>query len=571
MADRLASELLGIGATRVEQRLDAALGGRPVDPVHFEPCQSIDYGGVLLLLPFLVANGLLGYQQYYSQRQSGYYDFDTTVLTVAFMYLCRIKTVEQLKHHSPGELGKLLGLDRVPEARCLRTILKELYVQQKSEEWNVSLSQKWIDQEDTFIYYVDGHVLVYHGHLANLGKKHVSRQKLCLPGMIEFWVNNSEGMPYFFVTGQVNEKLQQTISEEIVPELNTLTQSRINQEELDLDPDLPRYTLTFDREGYSPEFFKDLWQKHRVAVLTYRKNVKGLWDEAEFAECQIEGELGKTTMKLHEKQLEINGFKMREIRKLSDDGHQTSVITTNRKLTIPLVAKYMFARWAQENFFRYMRQEYDIDRIVQYGIDELDKNIEVVNLEYSILTQNLKKNREKTARRQAQLFLLQEENAKSEKGQTSKNLLDQLKLRQEIERLKTEEQELISKRKLQPYKITIGQMPETTMYNKLKTESKHLQNIIKMICYRAETSFANLLAIHYKRSTDEIRALVKSTIFTKADLMPNYHDKTLTITLYSLSTNRDNKAIENTIQILNDTETIFPGTNLILIYKTATM
>jgi hypothetical protein len=308
-----------------------------------------------------------------------------------------------------------------------------------------------------------------------------------------------------------------------------------------------------------------------VAVLTYRKNVKDLWDEAEFTDCEVESELGKTTMKLHEKQLEINGFKMREMRKLSDDGHQTSVITTNRKLTITLVAKYMFARWTQENFFRYMRQEYDIDRIVQYGIDELDKNIEVVNREYSILTQKLKKNREKTARRQAQLFLLQEENAKSEKEQTSKNLLDQLKLREEIERFKTEEETLVSKRKLQPYKITIGQMPGSTRYNKLKTESKHLQNIIKMICYRAETSFANLLAIHYKRRTDEIRALVKSTIFAKADLIPNYQQKTLTITLYSLATNRDNRAIENIIQILNDTEIAFPGTDLTLIYKTATM
>lgn len=286
-------------------------------------------------------------------------------------------------------------------------------MQQKAQEWNASLSQKWISQEDTSIYYVDGHVLVYHGHLANLGKKHVSRQKLCLPGMTGFWVNNSDGVPYFFVTGQVNEKLQQTIAQEIVPELNTLTRSGISQAGLDLDPGLPRYTLTFDREAYSPEFFKGLWQNHRVAVLTYRKNVKDLWDEAEFTEFKVESELGKTTMKLHE---------------------------------------------------------------------------------------------------------LQEENAKTEKGQTSKNLIDQLKLREEMERFKTEQQALISKRKLQPYKITIGQMSETTRYNKLKTESKHLQNIIKMICYRAETSFANLLAIHYKRKTDEIRALVKSIAFAKADL-----------------------------------------------------
>ena len=180
------------------------------------------------------------------------------------MYLCRIKTVEQLKHRSSGELGKLLGLDRVPEARCLRTIMKELYAQQKAGEWSADLAKQWIYDEDTSIYYVDGHILVYHGHLANIGKKHVSRQKLSLPGMVEFWVNNFEGKPYFFVTGQVNEKLQQALIQEIVPELNTLNQSRISQQELDSDPDLPRYTLAFDREAYSPDFFKELWQKNRL-------------------------------------------------------------------------------------------------------------------------------------------------------------------------------------------------------------------------------------------------------------------------------------------------------------------
>jgi hypothetical protein len=77
------------------------------------------------------------------------------------------------------------------------------------------------------------------------------------------------------------------------------------------------------------------------------------------------------------------------------------------------------------------------------------------------------------------LFLLPEENARTVKEQTGNNLHDQLKLRQEIERFKTEEEVLIRKRKLQPYKISIGQMPEPTRYNKLKTESKPLQNIIK--------------------------------------------------------------------------------------------
>lgn len=55
-----------MGATRVDLRIEAAISGTAVNPVQFETCQSVDYGGVLFLLPFLLANGLLSYQKYFS-------------------------------------------------------------------------------------------------------------------------------------------------------------------------------------------------------------------------------------------------------------------------------------------------------------------------------------------------------------------------------------------------------------------------------------------------------------------------------------------------------------------------
>ena len=47
-----------MGATRVDLRLAAAMGELEVNPVMFEACQSVNYGGVLFLLPFLLAQGL---------------------------------------------------------------------------------------------------------------------------------------------------------------------------------------------------------------------------------------------------------------------------------------------------------------------------------------------------------------------------------------------------------------------------------------------------------------------------------------------------------------------------------
>jgi len=560
-----------MSATRVDLRLAAALGELDINPVTFEPCQSVNYGGVFFILPFLLANGLLTYRDYYPEREYGYYSFDTAILTISFMYLCRIKSIEQLKHHSSGEFGKLLGLDRIPEARCLRGLFRELGQHRQASAWNAGLAEEWIGNEAPGIYYIDGHVQVYHGHLANLGKKHISRQRLCLPGMMEFWVNNADGLPYFFITGQVNEKLQEILVTGIIPRLNEFPAAGKATHDLLEDPLLPRYTLVFDREAYSPKLFGELWDTQQIAVITYRKNVKNLWDEAEFTDHKVETEMGSTIMYLQEKEVELDGVKMREVRKLNDGGHQTSVLTTNRKLSIVMIALYMFSRWAQENFFRYMRQEYDIDRIVQYGVDKLDNNIKVVNREYSNLTYRLKKIREKIARRKAKLFTLEEENIKSGMSRTSQNMKAQLELREEIEYIEKEEKRLIKERKQQPYKICIGEMPEKTRYNKLKTEAKHLQNVIKMICYRSETTLANMLVPYYAKSKNEIRALVKSIIFSKADLMPDYQNDELTVTLYSLATQRDNMAIGKICCLLNETETIFPGTNLKLIFKTATI
>jgi hypothetical protein len=96
-------------------------------------------------------------------------------------------------------------LESVPEAKCLRSIFKELTRQEKAGEWNAYFAQVWIATEEPAFYYIDGHIQLYHGHLANLGKKHASQRRLCLPGMTEFWVNKMDGLQCFFITGQVNE------------------------------------------------------------------------------------------------------------------------------------------------------------------------------------------------------------------------------------------------------------------------------------------------------------------------------------------------------------------------------
>ncbi len=537
-------------------------------PVKFESCQSLERAGLLFLLPFLVENGLFDFKNHYSEIKNGYYYISFIFQLLAYLYLGRIKNPEQTKQISSGEFGKLMGIDRIPEVKCLRNKIKSVVEQEQSKPWNIELSNKWIDNSNrTDFYYIDGHVIVYSGDTANLGKKHVARQKLCLPGMQEFWINDENGQPYFFVTGEVNEKLLAMISEEILPKLLTEITPRYTEVELAEDIDLPRFTIVFDREGYSPKYFGQLWKEHRVAVLTYKKNVKNTWNESDFKTCKVKYDGFEEEMRLAEKKVVIAHVEMREIRKLSDDGHQTTIITTNKKLGTQELAIKMFSRWSQENYFKYMRKEYDIDRMAQHLVEDVDGEFVVANPIYNKLSYDIKKIREKISRKKAKLFELVHKNVNESIDNSAKYLKAQAKEQEELMRLNACEAELIAERSKHHADIKVKDMPKETRYNKLHQESKRFQNTIKMICYRAETSCAIVLAEYYKRQLDERRTLVKAIINAKGDLIVDDENRTITVILYSLAYPRMNFAVAKLAEILNEAEFYYPELNYRLIYK----
>jgi hypothetical protein len=92
-------------------------------------------------------------------------------------------------------------------------------------------------------------------------------------------------------------------------------------------------------------------------------------------------------------------------------------------------------------------------------------------------------------------------------------------------------------------------------------------NIIKMICYRAETALAEIIAPHFYKEKNERRMLIKQLFNTPADIISNEKEQSLTIKICSLSVPRYNQAINELCETLNQTETIFPGTELKMIFK----
>ena len=137
---------MGNGCTRPVERVAAAFGLLPGGAKEqFEPCHDVSFGGVICALPALIANGLLSHMDKCFKTLGGYYTSLQVLLLVAYMALGRIKTVEQLQYYSPGELGKLMGLDRVPEVRCLRNKLAALSEGGAPQKWSRLLSQDWME------------------------------------------------------------------------------------------------------------------------------------------------------------------------------------------------------------------------------------------------------------------------------------------------------------------------------------------------------------------------------------------------------------------------------------------
>ena len=251
----------------------AAVGVLRQAPVEFEAAADVPLGGVLWALPALLAEGLLRHSRKLFALPEGFYPLETIFLVLAFMALVRVRSLEALRYEPPGEWGQLVGLDRIPEVRTLRQKLGQLCQPPGvTIHWSSQLAQEWMAAQPDHdgVYYADGHVRVYHGKLAALPRRYVARQKLCLRGTTDYWINALDGRPFFLVSRPVDPGLLEVLRTEIVPRLLADAPGQPTAAALAEDPLLHRFTLVFDRAGYSPEFFAEQ-KAQRVAVITYHK------------------------------------------------------------------------------------------------------------------------------------------------------------------------------------------------------------------------------------------------------------------------------------------------------------
>ncbi len=135
---------MGVGAADVVGRLAASVGELDAVVPDFTPALDVPNGGLLCALPALLAVGLLEGIDRHLELPEGYYGLDSLLLLLAFMALARLESIEALRYSAPGEWGKLLGLDRVPEVRTLRAKIALLAEEDRPGQWSAALCERWM-------------------------------------------------------------------------------------------------------------------------------------------------------------------------------------------------------------------------------------------------------------------------------------------------------------------------------------------------------------------------------------------------------------------------------------------
>ncbi|MCC6647898.1 MAG: helix-turn-helix domain-containing protein [Polyangiaceae bacterium] len=525
---------------------------------QFGTCVGVRGAGVLLAIPALESTGLFELvPRLYRGIGPAFYGLRTVFVAMALLALLRVKRPERLRHRSPIDLGRVLGLDRAPEVKTLRRKIALLASQQQSEVLQRELARrKAASESEAFgCLYVDGHVRVYNGK-NEIPKAWVTRMRISMSATVDHWVNDQKGEPVFVVTATPTSSTAHELPG-VLAEIRKVVGER-------------RVTVIFDRGGWSPRLFAQM-NALGFDFVTYRKGhgVRKLPRTAFREETAVlDGREVKYLLADRPLRLRISkteGLTIREIVQLSEDGkHQTSIVTSVKEAPAAEVAYRMFERWRQENFFKYMGEEFALDGLVQHGVEEADAERMVPNPKRKEKERELARIVREVEQLERRLGAAAADNEEARRPTmrgfkiANGELGTALRAKREAaERLRAEAHAIRAR-------VTAKEAADGRPVVRLKVEAKRLTDVMKMLAYRAESSLVQLLRPHYSRVEDEGRKLVLSAIELAGDLAVVGGE--LRVTLEPAASPNRTKAIAALCAELNTTATVYPGTNLRLRY-----
>jgi prepilin-type processing-associated H-X9-DG protein len=552
------------GAERVLARF-GLIGSAP--PV-FTGCARAPLAGLFLAVPALAATGLLeDAHTVYGGLPNGFYSLDTMLCESVFRALLGEARAEGATRIDPPALGRVLGLDRAPEVKTIRRKIGLLAEAGKAGDWIAAMAARHVQAraEQAAVLFVDGHVRAYQG-TRKIAKTHVPRLKFPAPATVETWVADAAGDPLLVVMAQPAASLAGELRR-LIPQLRAMV------------GDQRRVLVGFDRGGWSPALFADL---HAAGfdTLTWRKGATTDIDEHQFTEHTHIDEYDRThTWRLADTEIELDitdgpragqVFAMRQISLYNTAAtRQMHILTTRTDLPAAEIRYRMGSRWRQENHYRYARIHFDLDSHDTYRAGEDDPARMVPNPAKKPAHQQVEKARrtlnlaETTRDRE---LLAASTPPPGATTVVTNEMIDTINA--DMHAAETALDAALAAHQAIPARLPLAQVNPGQQV--LDTETKLIHHAIRIAAFNTAQSLARAIVTGtgYTRADDEAHTLIRTALAGAGDIIPDPATNTLHVRLDPLPAPRHTAALDELCQVLNDTDTVYPGTSLTLRYST---
>ncbi|MFA7175577.1 MAG: helix-turn-helix domain-containing protein [Kiritimatiellia bacterium] len=542
----------------------------------FSPGENVPWAGVMMAAVILSHSPFLGLaQKVYGGIGPAFYGLRTVMMTYVTMALLRICRIEDVRRDEPQKLGRVLGLDRVAEVRTLRRKWHKLCRAGKALELMEAVGRSRVEQLDQppDVIMVDGHLGIYTGK-RKIGQVFSTRENQVVKGYTDNWIHLPGGAPLLILSCSFNEGLSQGL-----PEAITKSRAIIGGDPL---------TCVFDRGGWSTELWEEII-KGGNHVMSYRKGSFDPWELELFVPgpIKINGKdhafipfMRDVEIPVYEKEISHKGskvkyrktarvLKLKEVRILRADNGQTSILTSRMDLPAEQIVSLQLARWGdQENQFKYMMREFDLDALWMYGTDPIDEDVDHPHPDYARLQARLRKLVDQRKKFLNRIWSALPDATQAENEEQMNERISQW-LRstdpKKLVKLNTIETSIDRTRE------TLEQTPErqsvtASGFVQLKPESRRLCNVIKTVACEVEGALAEMIVSHYQNAENEKRRLIAAALTTSGSL--RLEPGALVVRLNPQSSPVRTRAVDAVCRQLNDYKACFPGSSRIIRFET---
>lgn len=418
------------------------------------------------------------------------FGWEQTLATVIFCFALRFRSIEDFKNVRRGDLGVVLGESEAPTVLTLRGKIKALAESIDPLSVSRELFRRYLALEPVWegLYYVDGHFCPYHGeHPTPRGWD--AKRRLAVKGHTDMYVHDARGRALFFFSQPLNDSLARAIPGAV--------------DEIRRAHGTGPFTLVFDRGGYSGDAFRFL-EEHGIGFITYLKGRKARrrYPRQQFRSGWFRFEGRRLVYRLFEKKTRVARVgSIRTVLFLGDEGQQIPVLTNLAPSSrAAKVVHCLRLRWRQENDFKYLRDNYAIDQIVQYGADPEIQDRRIANPRRKVLKEQIRALAQQVQTLEAQLGRALNDNDEKRRPTARGLKIAHGRLRRDIARKRQTLTRLENRLKRTPGQISASAAEKTRSL--LREDRRLVVNALKIAACNAEKLLVRRFDEAYKQPKD---------------------------------------------------------------------